>query len=92
MQLLSPELEQLFGSIIDGSHHCLGTLPSKGLHNLAFVEALRNREDVRVIEVTHENRNSLVDVVCSLSAVCFSPNIAQSIDEGDARKALCHGT
>ena len=81
MQLLSPELEQVFGSIIDGSHHCLGTLPSKGLHNLAFVEALRDREDVRVIEVTHENRNSLVDVVCSLLyGVCFSPNIAQSIE------------
>ena len=81
MQLLSAELEQLFGSVVDGSCHCFGTLPTRGLHDLTFVEGLRGRADVRVLEVTEDTRDGLVDVVCSLLyRVCFSAELAESIE------------
>lgn len=82
MQLLSPELEQLFGRVVDGSGGCcFGTLPPKGLHQLPFVERLRARSDVTVLEVTKENRNELIDMAYSMVCrLCFPPQLAESIE------------
>ncbi|CAG0881616.1 unnamed protein product [Cyprideis torosa] len=37
----------------------LATIPVKGLHSLPLVEELRSRPDVRVVEVSRQNRDSL---------------------------------
>ena len=82
MQLLSREMQQLVSQVVDDSAtHCVGTLPSSALHDLPFVEALRRRSDVKVLDVTKENRNEMVGVVCSLLyQMCFTEEVAQAIE------------
>lgn len=59
MQLLSPSLEALFAQLTgDGGRCCFGTIPPAGLHALPFVEALRRRDDVAVVEVSRYIRTA----------------------------------
>ena len=64
MQLLSPRILERFKTWLAASH-CLGTIPPPGLHDLPFVEHIRQRGDTLVLSVTRENRDSLPDVICS---------------------------
>ena len=81
MQLLSPEVQALFAqTIFEGSAVCIGTIPTKGLHDLPLVEELRARADVTVLEVTAANRDGLVDEVCQLLyRALFPPHVAEAI-------------
>ena len=58
MQLLSPLVQSLLSNALGEEYSlgnpCLGTLPSPGLHDLPFVEAIRCRKDVLVFTVTSE--------------------------------------
>ena len=82
MQLLSSEIQALFQRTLASSCGCLGTLPPVGLHDLPFVDELRKRDDINVLEVTLENRDSLVDMVCALLyRVLFPKRVASAIAE-----------
>ena len=81
MQLLSAELQALF-SEATASGHCFGTIPSQGRHDLPFVEALRARSDVAVLEVTAANRDELVGAACSLLyRTLFPAEVARAIED-----------
>lgn len=82
MQLLSSEFEDMLDALVAGSGHCcFGTIPPLGLHELPFVERLRGRADVTVIEVTEANRDVLVNEICSrLLGMLFAPDLAARIE------------
>jgi len=56
MELYSPKFQQAVIEALSSSKRVIGTL--QGRHN-KFTDAIREREDVEIIEVTLENRNRL---------------------------------
>ena len=56
MELYSPKFQQAVIEALSSSKRVIGTLQER--HN-KFIDAIREREDVEIIEVTLENRNRL---------------------------------
>jgi nucleoside-triphosphatase len=56
MELCSPVFREAVAEATDSDHPILATVP---IYHLAFVEALRARSDVEVIQVTPSNRDAL---------------------------------
>jgi len=56
MELYSPKFQQAVIKALGSSKRVIGTLQER--HN-KFIDAIREREDVEIIEVTLENRNRL---------------------------------
>lgn len=85
MQLLSSTFQALLAEALgheggDGTTPCLGTLPSPGLHDLPFVEGIRERGDVHVFAVTEDNREDLVDEIWQLlQGFLHSPAVAAQV-------------
>jgi nucleoside-triphosphatase THEP1 len=56
MELYSPKFQEAVIKALDSSKRVIGTLQER--HN-KFIDAIRKREDVELIEVTLENRKIL---------------------------------
>ena len=63
MELCSEAFREMVAAVMDSDHAVLGTLP---VHRHPFLECLRQRNDVTVIEVTHSNRDELAGRVASM--------------------------
>lgn len=74
---LGTAISNMYGRVVP----CLGSIPPLGLHDLTFVDALRCRSDVLVVEVTIENRVSLVEKVWRmLWPLLYTPSVVDEIN------------
>lgn len=63
MECLSSRFQAAVMRALDSTATVLGTI---GLQNDAFSRAIRQRPDVRLIEVRHDNRDHLADIVIEI--------------------------
>jgi len=81
MQCISTEYEEILARVLQGDEwNCFGTIPAKDLHVLPFVDHLRARRDVKVIEVTEETRLDVIEEAwISLIRILYPEDTASKI-------------
>ncbi len=62
MECFSPLFRKKIVEVLDSHPRVLATI---ALHGNTFIEQLKKRPDVEIIRITHENRDDLVDIICS---------------------------
>jgi len=64
MELLSIDFKKRVTKLLDNSSlQVIGTLPQKKGNGIAYVENIKQRTDVKVFDITYENRNTIVDEI-----------------------------
>lgn len=62
MELFSTRFRELTRQVFDSDKHVLATI---ALHGKGFIQAIKQRPDVHLIEVTRDNRDALVSRILS---------------------------
>jgi len=60
MECCSPKFRKAVVEALDAPNLILGTIPKGGT---PFIRSLKNRDDLKVIEVTRKNRNNMVEII-----------------------------
>ena len=64
MELLSNDFKKRVTKLLNNSSlQVIGTLPQKKGNGIAYVENIKQRTDVKVFDITYENRNTIIDEI-----------------------------